>query len=876
MPVKLANNAVTIIREAISASDTTIVVALGSGSIFPELNAGDYFYATLSSANGDVEIVRVNTRNGDTMTVVRGQEDTTPRAFPVNSRFELRVTAQSVLDALSTATNYQGASDTDPTTRLDGTPLEVGDFYFNTVINQVRFYTGAGWVSTTSNYQGANSANPVTRLDGSPLEVGDFYFNTVDNQLRFYNGSVWVSVATSSLIRDDFSGDGATTAFTLGLAPSSENNTQVYINGVYQEKSTYSVSGTTLTFNTAPPNGSTVEVITLENVGIPTASLVGYSPAATSLLDGVVTDVEDALDALSSEALGASYIGYTPAGTGAVPTNVQDKLRETVSVKDFGAVGDGVADDTAAILSAFQNGGHVVFPEGTYKVTTVLCENISGLTVDASSATFTSQYGSVLMFKDCDDFAWFGGKINAGTGTNPAFTSSPENLPINFLIFGANRAIVSNLTVVNTASNSMPCITAWNMGQTQINNNQVYNGGDNSIWCFGCFHITVSNNIVIGQERGRGICFQQVNYGAITGNVCSNGKGDGCNVHGSSNIVITGNSIYDMATDPIILGLSSGISIEWDENATPTTVAAAVADPQLYNNVFSRNITVSGNTISKVGFGVRIGNNSGISGDNYGNQGQVVVDGNNIFGVITGISTGTSRQIRIGNNMISTCNQACIEVDMGTDTGGYSAEDIYVTNNRLTLFNITNLSYNAIQFSNGTPVAADRIVLTNNEWDQAQNSAGFTNLSGSVLSVMDGNTSYVNGVATSTTKSALMVQRQFSDQTGSSTLSPFFINKAANEFTQSGQVGDSFTTVLAIPANASIAAQIQIGTFDRVGCFGTIYAHNGTTPALTFTGTGSTEVQLSGGNLQIRGNTSGGTANYGGLYSIRYSLLNPS
>jgi hypothetical protein len=575
-------------------------------------------------------------------------------------------------------------------------------------------------------------------------------------------------------------------------------------------------------------------------------------------------------------AVDAQQVSYQPPFANSVATNVEAKLAQTVSVTDFGAVGNGIVDDTAAILLAFQNGGHVVFPTGTYKVTTVLCQNVTGLTVDARSATFTSVYGNVFAFKNCDDFAWFGGLINAGTGANPAYTTGPEALPQNFLVFDANRIILSEMTVVNTASNLLPCITAWNVGQTQINNNQVYNGGDNSIWVFGGSNVTASNNLVLNQERGRGICFQKVNQGAITGNVCAEGKGDGCNVHGSANIAITGNSVYDMAVDPAILGLSTGISIEWDENATPAQIAAAVADPQLYNNVFSRNITVSGNTISKTQIGVRIGNNVGITGSNYGNQGQVVIDGNNIFSVTTGVSTGTSRQLRISNNMISTCNQGCVEINMGTDTGGYSSQDVYVSNNRFTVFNLANLGYNAVQFNAGTPTALNRIVLTNNEWDQSSFSAGFTNLSGAALAVMEGSTYYANGVATSATKSALMVQRQFSNQAGASTLSPYFVNKAANEFTQSGQVGDSFTTVLAIPANASIAAQIQIGTLDRVGCFGTIYAHNGTTPALTFTGTGAAEVQLSGGNLQIKGNTSGGTANYGGLYSIRYSLLNPS
>jgi hypothetical protein len=57
---------------------------------------------------------------------------------------------------------------------------------------------------------------------------------------------------------------------------------------------------------------------------------------------------------------------------------VQSKLRDTVSVKDFGAVGDGAADDTAAIQAAIDsltNGGTVYFPSGTYRVTASITAN---------------------------------------------------------------------------------------------------------------------------------------------------------------------------------------------------------------------------------------------------------------------------------------------------------------------------------------------------------------------------------------------------------------------------------------------------------------------------------------------------------------------
>jgi hypothetical protein len=62
---------------------------------------------------------------------------------------------------------------------------------------------------------------------------------------------------------------------------------------------------------------------------------------------------------------GSALVGFKQAGAGAVPRTAQDKMRETVSVKDFGAVGDGVTDDTAAFQAAIA-AGDIVIPEGQY------------------------------------------------------------------------------------------------------------------------------------------------------------------------------------------------------------------------------------------------------------------------------------------------------------------------------------------------------------------------------------------------------------------------------------------------------------------------------------------------------------------------------
>ena len=59
----------------------------------------------------------------------------------------------------------------------------------------------------------------------------------------------------------NFTGDGSTVTFTMSGAPYSENSTNVYVNGVYQQKNTYSVTGTSLIFSEAPPLTSKIEVM---------------------------------------------------------------------------------------------------------------------------------------------------------------------------------------------------------------------------------------------------------------------------------------------------------------------------------------------------------------------------------------------------------------------------------------------------------------------------------------------------------------------------------------------------------------------------------------------------------------------------------------
>lgn len=95
------------------------------------------------------------------------------------------------------------------------------------------------------------------------------------------------------------------------------------------------------------------------NQGTPDTVL---NPVGVFGLNGLEVEggtVQDVLDAVTGPT-GAASVGYTPAGTGSVATTVQSKLRESVSIKDFGAIGNGTTDDTNAILAALASGAKKV------------------------------------------------------------------------------------------------------------------------------------------------------------------------------------------------------------------------------------------------------------------------------------------------------------------------------------------------------------------------------------------------------------------------------------------------------------------------------------------------------------------------------------
>ena len=239
------------------------------------------------------------------------------------------------------------------TTAQRGTGV-AGKFRFNTTLNKFEGYTDSwgeiggsgGSALETDNFTGDDSTtaftlsssvsdedNLIVFIDGVYQNKADYVASgttlTLDaapvagRKIVVYH--VRANVSGSNCILNSFSGNGSTTAFTLTQNPASENNTQVFIDGVYQRKSSYAVSGTTLTFDAAPGNGTAIEVMMFTQTDINTlpASFVSGLTEVTAVgADHLM--VYDATDGALKKALASDLIetvGATPSFTTATITN---------------------------------------------------------------------------------------------------------------------------------------------------------------------------------------------------------------------------------------------------------------------------------------------------------------------------------------------------------------------------------------------------------------------------------------------------------------------------------------------------------------------------------------------------------------------------
>ena len=145
------------------------------------------------------------------------------------------------------------------------------------ILSGGKLYTYAAGTTTpqatyTSSSGATPHANPIIldsagRVPGGEIWLvrGLVYKFSIETSASVLTGTYdnipgIVDLATVTPLIYNATGNAVQVAFSLATAPISENTTNVYVNGVYQQKNTYSVAGVTVTFSEAPPLTSTVEI----------------------------------------------------------------------------------------------------------------------------------------------------------------------------------------------------------------------------------------------------------------------------------------------------------------------------------------------------------------------------------------------------------------------------------------------------------------------------------------------------------------------------------------------------------------------------------------------------------------------------------------
>jgi parallel beta-helix repeat protein len=182
-------------------------------------------------------------------------------------------------------------------------------------------------------FKGINVANPTNPQDTATKDYVDQRYGdtTIPGHTR------WRKSATAG--QTTFSGTGD----YGGVLAYSSPREQVFVNGALQQRSAdYAAdNGTSIIFNVGLIAGDVVDIVCVNN-----------------LTDSTISN--------------AGNINYGGQFAGQTTRTVSAKLADVVSVKDFGAVGDGIADDTVAIQAAINSGKAAYVPKGTYKITATL------------------------------------------------------------------------------------------------------------------------------------------------------------------------------------------------------------------------------------------------------------------------------------------------------------------------------------------------------------------------------------------------------------------------------------------------------------------------------------------------------------------------
>jgi hypothetical protein len=436
-----------------------------------------------------------------------------------------------------------------------------------------------------------------------------------------------------------------------------------------------------------------------------------------------------------------ALVTYTPAGGTAVASNVQSKLRELISVKDFGAVGDGVTNDTTAIQNAISylvsvGGGILYFPTGQYRCNTNLSVTGSNIRLlgagrGASRINFYSTSGTCLDFSGAiglcglEDIALY--TINATSGKLVAANNitrflvqgvllngapAGSNLANTLLdIVGANAVIVNSIFygattlgigLTNGSNYFLHNVDVDMNGITgaalSITTSTVSTIVSSSIFRKGNFSVITGTSTCtfIGTHFDQPLAAMQVNSCSgvyfTAGSKFSNSGGAGLSVSTSSQVTIDNCQVFKNALDGIIFNNGcSEFSVKnclIDGNNTGNTASRAGLNIFATCNNFSitgnriGNITGSYNGHQKHGIFIQPG-----TSDHY-----IISDNNVLNNETTGITdsgTGINAKIR-GNDGYNPVGISSVTVPASTVSyrAGHNSETLYIRGGTVTAIKI--------------------------------------------------------------------------------------------------------------------------------------------------------------------------------------------
>ena len=258
MGIVFKNNAKTTLASSLSNSATSATVT--DGSVFPSLSAGEFFLITFDDGTNN-EICKCTARSGNTLTIVRAQESTTARAFSSGDAAEGRVTA-GVLETIQENIAAKSANQTvyNTTTASSATDYDIG-IDPSVEANAMVFLNGVMQHHDTFSFSGSTLTFDAAPPNGMALEV------IVDNL---------INLQSSNLTVDTFTATSGQTDFVLSDTPAAETNLIVFVDGVFQDQDSYTISNNTLTITDGVVlnRGVTVYVINPVNIGTPSDGTV--------------------------------------------------------------------------------------------------------------------------------------------------------------------------------------------------------------------------------------------------------------------------------------------------------------------------------------------------------------------------------------------------------------------------------------------------------------------------------------------------------------------------------------------------------------------------------------------------------------------------